>query len=628
MPLASRHQEAAAGHPMTAHGLNPADVDVRKITPADSVYSYLMFTMPVEEAFHPGKITGKCLVAYILVIVTLLVKGILLFSVFKAVVLADLEWQRTVMGPGSTFLSGSVGKCNDGQSLCKQTNGSFSCAPPSVQLTGRWDELDTNGDGVWSNEEAYASREELMCKYVVDPVEVFDVFKKFILKREKFIWIHPDLRDGKSIHRVYFTYASGDLIMCGYRNEKMCPNLLQRGVFDAALREGTAPRVGKTIDSALDYCFDLLQEHGICERTLPSTYATWKVSSDAKCWGNVYDKYVYTHPTDGHSKSMLLVDYMARRKYSMASNSWLFRVFKGIIIGMFLLPMYSELKDVFIVINWVQSYPSAKSFEDGAEVVKVDLGEEGATYKIQGISDRHRYTMALIMALRLLMACILIVVGYVFLIGATSWVKLVLDGVAMIFIVEVANRVFVGVLDLRTQNEFRIMQPMYVRMGGLKFLNHHQALKDIVGFSALLLILVVATYVHRYCVGKPLSQAVECACLSSGDACREAHSFDSTFWERYWTQDVPSAFQAIDQLRAGNLATGYLPTASRSGSRTSLSVRQEGVVKKSGAGSVVDGANWHVMASVAMRQRHQKTVKGHALNEVGSSRQMAPNPSS
>ncbi|CAK0846431.1 unnamed protein product [Prorocentrum cordatum] len=155
-----------------------------------------------------------------------------------------------------------------------------SCAPPSVQLSGRWVELDTDGDGNWTREEAQAAASELYCKYHVNAVEVFDVFVTFLVNRENIIWIHPAVRAGKGIPKSYFKYAAGDIIMCGYRNADMCPNLLKRGFFDAPLKHGTVPRVGTTTSSALKYCYDMLDEGGICDRTLPSTYTVWKKSSE------------------------------------------------------------------------------------------------------------------------------------------------------------------------------------------------------------------------------------------------------------------------------------------------------------------------------------------------------------
>jgi len=68
--------------------------------------------------------------------------------------------------------------CNPGGSLCFMEGDKFSCAPPSVQLTGRWEELDTDGDGIWTREEVEKAKLDLQCKYIVNPVEVFDVLVK------------------------------------------------------------------------------------------------------------------------------------------------------------------------------------------------------------------------------------------------------------------------------------------------------------------------------------------------------------------------------------------------------------------------------------------------------------------
>jgi hypothetical protein len=414
---------------------------------------------------------------------------------------------------------------------------------------GRWHELDSNGDGVWTREEAIAKKDELRCKYVVDPVEVFDVFVKFVLHREEHIWIHPDLRAGNSIHKAYFTYASGDLIMCGYRDERMCANLMQRGVFDAPLREGNTPRVGNTIDSALSYCYGLLQEGGTCDRSLPSTYSVWKKYSDKQCWGSSYEKYVFRHPVSGREKSMLTVDYKAPKAYARVSRSALFRVYKGIIIGMFLLSMYAELKDIVVTWSWVVYYPGTEDFE-GEEVIEtVGTLSNPASVRIQSISPRHRYAVGCITALRFFMVCMLIWVGVSFLMRDTDWINLLLNGVALVFIMEVANRIFTEVLDPHLQEQFLGTEPMYVEMVGHKWLNKNPALRDLLGFGALCFFMFLIMQVHLYAVDIPLSQAVECACLSSGEKCREASAFDYGFWERYWAQDVPNVYTTVALLK-------------------------------------------------------------------------------
>merc|ERR1719272_2797998 len=123
----------------------------------------------------------------------------------------------------------------------------------------------------------------------------------------------------------------GDLVMCNYRSKDMCGNLLKAGFFDGPLKHGTAPRVGKTVDSALKYCNELLAEGGKCERLLPSTYSVWKIESEIECGSPTYSKFVYNHPNTGTRKSLLAVDYSTREEYDMAQGKG-FRLFKGILI--------------------------------------------------------------------------------------------------------------------------------------------------------------------------------------------------------------------------------------------------------------------------------------------------------
>merc|ERR1719261_1689179 len=83
--------------------------------------------------------------------------------------------------------------CNDGKSLCSFENGIYTCAPPSVQLVGRWDELDRNKDDVWTRQEVMKYRSALKCEYAVDPLEVFDVLITLLKERRSHVWLHPSV---------------------------------------------------------------------------------------------------------------------------------------------------------------------------------------------------------------------------------------------------------------------------------------------------------------------------------------------------------------------------------------------------------------------------------------------------
>jgi len=515
-----------------------------RITPLDTVYSYFMFMMPIEGCKSPGTFTWNKFMAVGLVIMTFLLQSIVLYAIYKEVVAGDTKWRNSIMG-----VDPEPGQCNPGGALCSKEGGEFTCAPPSVQLTGRWDELDTNGDGVWTRQEVEAAADTLQCKYVVNPVEVFDVFVSFLKKRENIIWLHPELKAGNEIRKAYFTYASGDLIMCGYRNDQMCPNLLMRGIFDAPLKFGTAPRVGTSIDSALEYCYALLEEGGTCERTLPSTYSVWKKASSDQCLGERYSKAVYAHPVHNKTKSMLKVDYEARKDYTMAAKSMLFFVYKMIIIGMFLLAMFAEMKDITTYATWVAKFPSEDDY--GGEGVRVEKNpeEDEERYTIQGISSTHRWTVALLTLGRGLMILVLTMVGVTFLQKDTDWVNLLLNAVALVFVVEIANNLYAQVLHSSLRELCENTEPMEVAMAGPLCLNVNPAFKDTIGMVLLLLVVAGVMSSHYYYVGQPLSKALECACLSQGDSCHEAEAFSNDFWDKYWLSDVPRVLQEIQALK-------------------------------------------------------------------------------
>jgi len=524
-----------------------------EVAPSDNVYSYFMFVPPTEEKKEGSGVTFDIMMAYVLVSLNFFMQGFLLVVIFKVVVQGNMEWQNSILvadQPVDVPWDAETGKCNLGGSLCfPEKNDTVSCAPPSVQLTGRWEELDTNGDGIWTREEVEEAQKKLQCKYIVNPVEVFDVFVNFLKAREKIIWLHPDVKAGKLIHKPYFWYAAGDIIMCGYRNELSCPNLLKRGVFHAPLKYETAPRVGTTIDSALNYCYGLLSFGGMCEKSLPSTYSVWKIASANQCKAPGYSKFVYTHPKSGMKKSLLEVDYEARELYAL-SKTTIFIVYKNVIISLWLLAMLFELKDITIVFTWVLRFPGAEEF--GEDAVKSEEDEEGnVTYTIQGIQSGHRMMVGLMNLCRFILTMVLTVTGCSFLLKSTDYVGLLMDAVALVFIVEIAIILYGQVLRPEIREQAEALSPMTVKMYGIDSLNRRPALVD---FICLVTIGITSVIIMNYWTTtavNPVYDSLSCACLSEGEACHEYHKFSYDFWFRYWKEDVPAVFKAVDELKKG-----------------------------------------------------------------------------
>jgi hypothetical protein len=538
------------GGEVTLKFLDDVEDAVYHVHPSDNVYSFFMFVVPTEQKKEGSQYTMDTLSSWVLAALNFLMQGLLLYTVFVEVVIANQEWQASIMkvdgGQSMDFMGAAPTKCNPGGSMCSVVNGNFTCAPPSVQLTGRWDELDTNGDGIWTREEVEAAKEQLQCKYIVNPVEVFDVFITFLKKREKILWLHPDIKEGRAIHKAYFNFAAGDIIMCGYRSQDMCPNLLKRGFFHAPLKHATAPRVGTTIDSALKYCYELLKPGGTCERTLPSTYSVWKISSTDQCGNPSYSKFAYTNPGNGVVKSLLEVDYVSRQKYELAQTI-VFEIYKTIIISMWLLSMVFELKDIIVVFTWCARFPSADHFGDDAVLEEEHGGE--TVYTIQGVTQTHRYCVTFMTCFRFMLTVVLTFVGVSFLMKQTGYIDLLMDAVTLVFIVEIANIIYTQSLrpDIREQTES--IQSMVVMKWGIDFLNVRPALTDMLWFFGVMIASVIIVQTYGEVTVTPLYDALQCACLGVGDNCIEADKFSYDFWHDYWKNTVPAVFDEVDVLK-------------------------------------------------------------------------------
>lgn len=525
------------------------------VRPSDNVYSFFMFVGPTEsKKKNTDKLTWDIVMAYILICLNFFMQSILVWLVFESVVVENLNWQNGILsledGVGNLFEE-APSKCNQGGALCfVDGNGVYTCSPPSVQLTGRWEELDTNKDGIWTWEEVQASKEELMCKYVVDPQEVFLVLVEMLKLREDIIWLHPDLKAGKMIHHSYFEYILGDLVICGYRSEDMCPNLLQRGFFSKPLEHGTSPRVGTEIESALRYCRGLLAEGGICENLLPSTYATWKVQSQAECGEPSYSKFVFQNPGNKVEKSLLSVDYGAREEYALAQEPQ-FRIFKAIILWIWLLLMFCEFKETWKIITVVMRYPAADDFGEDAVLMEQDPADpEDVRYRIQGITSKHRQTMGILCILRILITSALMIVGVSYIIKTNGYVDLLMNGVTLLFVADVSNILYSQVLREEIRDQTEDIKAMKVPMYGWEWLNRQAGLLDIVCMVCLWGLVYLVMHWNLNSVTLPIYKALECTCLSSGDECFEAQHFNKPWWDNYWMKIIPNVFKEVDALKA------------------------------------------------------------------------------
>lgn len=540
-----------------------SDIPVYFVRPSENVWSFFAFVGPTEakkaEMKGESGTTWDVLMAYALVALTFFMQSILIWLVFEEVVLTNVAWQNGIMDVGHNhggshkvglFEEPPTDQCNAGGALCFNDGGNFSCAPPSVQLVGRWDMLDVNRDGVWTREEVLAEKEKLQCKFAVNPVEIFDVLINIVKKRSHLIWVHPDIQNAKAIHFAYFQYAMGDIAMCGYREQVMCPNLIKRGFFDTAFKHKTAPRVGETTETALAYCRGLLQPQGICEELLPSTYTVWKIASGGECGSESFSKFKYDNPGTGLTKSLLEVDYSARAEYELSQQFW-FRVFKGIVLLVWVMVIFSEYKEIVKFISLAMYFPDAEQFGSDYVLVEVDPSDpEDVRYRLQGITYNHRIQIGFLSCIRLVLTTGLLIVGMSYIVKTNSYPDLLMNGVALGFVAEISAVVYSQILREEIRDQTEDIKAIKVPMFGFYALNKYPALLDIVLLGCLIVFCYAVMDWQLTAIVQPLYRALECTCLQSGEECFEAGKFDQAFWHKYWQYTVPWIYKELETLKA------------------------------------------------------------------------------
>lgn len=549
---------------------NDADEEMHMkdwLSPNGDVFSYFTLTSPNEHKRH-GYFTVDAFVSHLLVITVLTIQWVLLYCVCSKVIAKSVRWQNGIINTGHNWdmlnnVNDSVSAalnpeaCVDTNSLCHFLNGTLTCAPPIIQLIGRWEELDLDGDDVWTRADAMRERDAIKCKFGVDTVEVFDVLIALLKHREEHIWLHPHVTNSEAIHKVYFTYILGDLAICGYRDVFMCGNLMQRGFFDAAIKHGTAPRVGDSIRTALDYCNRLLEKNGLCQRILPSAYQNWRIETVEECGRAKFERFVKKDPRYGYIKSILEVDYDARRKYEVAL-SLPFNMYKICLMFIWMLFTVSRLREDAKAVGWVVQMPLLEPIKDEhieshalEGSIMVPSRSALTNDELSHIPEYHRVAMLCVKCCHMVMTCCLCCAGLAFLGRQTDYILLVMDGLSLVFVIKVEQIVYKKVLRQKVRSDWQDRDPITFKQIGPQFFSKHGGIADLLRLFCVAMAAILFQVYYTEALVQPLYTALECSCLSQGETCFEAQRFSASFWDNYWTYEVPASRYRINSIMHG-----------------------------------------------------------------------------
>jgi len=509
-----------------------------KLKPCESIYSFYMF-MPSVEYRATGRRCNYILgFALGLVILNMLMQGGLMFVVSRdALHREDDVLQRLIHAPPPWYQfhklwhakerAGSH-HCVPENSLCIQVGGKISCAPRSVVLLQHWEQLDVNGDGVWSRNEVQnqTHREDMKCRFGGDPLVLYGNMVSNLQAQPSLEGrLHPNLVEGMEIHKAYFDWYLGEPLLCLHIDEDSCGNLFQHGVFDEAIRNGAPfkPEIND-LQSARGYCSNLLQHK--CENILPSSYNTWKMDALSMCGAKEFDAVPYDSPDKDPNNSVNQVRFQAPNEYQKY-RSWIFMGYLATLLLTFFSTLLAEWKDIYRTVLYCIQFPHLRG---------------GANDKFQ------RFSVILITLLRTILWVGVGYGGTLFLTSKTDYLGMIFDALSLAFIITIDELIYATMLRAPMKSAHQELEAL--------LLHRRKWWLSVHCLEVIMLLIVVGGAIAVACSYqmeelRPISEALECLCSAEGSKCLAAPVHTKAWWDKYWAQTVPSASRQIDLLLAG-----------------------------------------------------------------------------
>jgi len=465
-------------------------------------------------------------------------------------------------------------------------NGTYSCRPPSVAFTSRWESLDTDGDGIWTMHEAAATEEMLNNKskhherssdnsheanawISKRPTLIFNSIVNGIKQRSRFLenladgkgtslYLSEALKNRTAIPKAYFDYWTGDAMMCTRFDRSTCEHVVASGLFDMALTEAPIAATSKGIydyDSAVRYCQVMLEAGGGCEESLPLSFTENLQSRRSMCGVlHFIGAGSMTNPAD-KSESLAVMEpgfsLLDRERRAVDS---MFIFFKILLMFIFYSSVLQELRDLVIKFEFLVRFPGLESPSDpGGLILEADKrGPEGKQYRVTGISRKHRGLTGIIFLLQVAILFLLLRFGSAFLLKESHYIELVMNALALTFITGIDEMIylFMETSEIKADGfedveplKFETIVPKSNTWIGYCFT------KECWGLFVLPLIAIVVVLWNVHGVRMARIEAMTCACLSEGEHCAESMVNQGEWWQHYWSHILPAAMHQIEGMR-------------------------------------------------------------------------------
>jgi len=491
-------------------------------------------------------------------------------------------------GAGSNSICQKVGK-----------NKTLHCTPLSYGFIDVWSDLDRDGDGKWTLEEARADEANLGCRLGLPVEEVFRSTCRGVQRDNEDTSENPpynvhlvplSVSERRAVPKDYFDWWRGLAVICVAHDVSRCGELVSKGMFDGAIAAGHRLTKGgvQDLDSALDYCQRLLRPGGMCEKTLPGAYMMYRSRVTEKCGPATYSTGGrYTNPLDDRDvMSTISVKYSMVDQYTTASSAQ-FCFFQGLILFLWFVNLVGELKAIIQLGDFIYSFEhdeklplltpgmrrhlryfhrhisrqmstrnltqedSIRSIDDEPDSDPDTCGDvdEKGNHIVSKISRAHKFMITMMLGVRFFLLIYMFHVGSMFLLTNHKYDDLLLNAVALAFIFELPEFLYTFLVsdemksDLEEAHTIDYATALPVRGCATLFLS--KSLWGIVIIPIVVLVVVVYNY---QVTTMPSLRALQCTCFQSGSSCDVASRFSREWWNLYW-KDVARMFEQSSVFR-------------------------------------------------------------------------------
>lgn len=461
------------------------------------------------------------------------------------------------------------------RSICiANKSNTLFCNPSSYGFIDKWDDLDTDKDGKWSLDEARMDEANLGCRLGIPAEDVFRSSCRGVLRDVEdsidnhnlnYSFIVPmSITEYEAVPKAYFDWWVGLVVICVEFDPARCSELVARGLFDGALNAGSRWTTGgvQDLDSALDYCQRMVQPGGLCEQSLPGFYSTYRQRTHDKCGAAVYssgDRYINPH-NERDAMRTIRVSYTTVDNYVQYSTKR-FRFFLFMILLLWYVNLLDELRDIVKLMDFLFRFPVTNvnpllTPYMRSHIAKIhwgDRSEESSQPEsdqqrseqddddddmlvVSDIAWPHWCMCAFMCVLRLSLLIYLFHVGTTFLLTDQGYTDLLLNSVALAFILDLPVVLYVTLLSDKAKKaldnahtkDFETSLPTQ----GVARLCVSKAFWGI--FVLPVLIYWVVSFNHEANT-LPVLEALRCSCLQEGSNCEVSHRFTRAWWNTYWT---------------------------------------------------------------------------------------------